>query len=124
MASPWSRRLTPAPMAGDPRLVESLVANLVDNGLRHNRPGGRLEVVTAPAAGRASISVRNTGPVVAADEVERLLQPFQRGQDRATRRHAGHGLGLAIVQAIAGAQGAALTARARPEGKPEVGVRF
>ena len=116
--------LTPAPMAGDPRLVKSLVVNLVNNGLRHNRSGGRLEVVTAPAAGRASISVKNTGPVVAADEVERLFQPFQRGQDRATRRDVGHGLGLAIVQAIAAAHGAALTARARPEGGLEVGVRF
>jgi signal transduction histidine kinase len=116
--------LTPAPMAGDPRLVESLVANLVDNGLRHNRPTGRLEVATAMAAGRACLSVGNTGPVIAADEVERLFQPFQRGQDRTARRADGHGLGLAIVQAIAWAHGAALTAGARPDGGLEVGVRF
>jgi signal transduction histidine kinase len=116
--------LTPAPMAGDARLVESLVANLIDNGLRHNRPGGRLEVVTAPAGGRASLSVRNSGPVVAAREVERLFQPFHRGQERTAGRDGGHGLGLAIVQAIAGAHGAAITARALPEGGLEVGVRF
>lgn len=116
--------LTPAPMAGDPRLVESLVANLVDNGLRHNRAGGWVEVVTAPAGGRASIAVANTGPAVAAGDVERLFQPFQRGEDRRARRAAGHGLGLAIVQAIAGAHGATLTARARPEGGLEVSVRF
>jgi signal transduction histidine kinase len=116
--------LTPAPMAGDPRLVESLVANLVDNGVRHNLPGGRVAVATSVAVGRASISVRNTGPVVAAGEVERLFQPFQRGADRTAGRAGGHGLGLAIVQAIAGAHGGAVTARARPEGGLEVGVRF
>jgi len=116
--------LTPAPMAGDPRLVESLVANLVDNGLRHNRPGGRVQVVTAASAGRACLSVTNTGPVIAAGEVERLFQPFQRGADRTARLAAGHGLGLAIVRAIAGAHGAALTARAGAEGGLEVGVRF
>jgi signal transduction histidine kinase len=116
--------LTPAPMAGDPRLVESLVANLVENGLRHNLPGGRVEIATAAPAGRASISVRNTGPVIAAGDVERLFQPFQRGQDRTAGRAAGHGLGLAIVQAIAAAHGAALAALARPEGGLEVDVRF
>jgi signal transduction histidine kinase len=115
--------LGPAPVAGDPRLLESLVANLVDNGLRHNRPGGRVEVRTAKVAGRASLSVRNAGPVVPEGEVQRLLQPFQRGRDR-TRQAGGHGLGLAIVQAIARAHGAAVTAQARPEGGLDVSVRF
>jgi signal transduction histidine kinase len=55
--------------------------------------------------------------------VPRLLQPFQRGGDR-TRQAGGHGLGLAIVQAIARAHGAALTVRARPEGGLDVRVLF
>jgi signal transduction histidine kinase len=42
-----------APAAGDPRLVESLVANLVDNALRYNLPDGRVEVATATVDGRA-----------------------------------------------------------------------
>ena len=65
-----------APAAGDPSLTESLVANLVDNALRHNVADGRVEVVTRADGGRSVISVRNTGPQVSADEVDRLFQPF------------------------------------------------
>ena len=82
-----------------------------------------MEVATAMAGGRASLSVGNTGPVILVGEVQRLLQPFQRGVDR-TRQAGGYGLGLAIVQAIARAHGAALTARARPEGGLDVSVLF
>ena len=112
-----------APVAGDPSLVESLVANLVDNAMRHNVDGGRVEVSTVGVAGRATIAVRNTGPVVAAGDLERLFQPFQRlGAERV---HAdGHGLGLAIVRAIVDAHGATLTARARPEGGLDIEVTF
>ena len=78
--------LAAAPAAGDARLVESLVANLVDNALRHNVPSGRVEISTAMTAGRASISVRNTGAVIPPDEVERLFQPFQKlGPERISR---------------------------------------
>jgi signal transduction histidine kinase len=113
-----------APAAGDPRLVESLVANLVDNALRHNIAGGRVEIATATVAGRARIAVRNTGPVVPPDQVERLFQPFQQLNGQRIRHTAGHGLGLAIVRAIADAHGATLTARSRPEGGLDIEVTF
>ncbi|UWZ59913.1 HAMP domain-containing histidine kinase [Dactylosporangium aurantiacum] len=117
--------LGPAVGAGDPRLAESLVANLVDNAVRHNVDGGWVEVSTATVGGAPRLTVRNTGAVVPADEVERLLQPFQRleGQ-RIGRRTEGHGLGLAIVQAIATAHGAALRVLPRPEGGLDVTVDF
>jgi signal transduction histidine kinase len=113
-----------APAAGDPRLVESLVANLVDNALRHNIPSGRVEIATATVEGGARITVRNTGPVVPPDQVERLFQPFQQLGGQRIRHTAGHGLGLAIVRAIAGAHGATLTARSRPEGGLDIEVTF
>jgi signal transduction histidine kinase len=102
--------------------VESLVANLVDNAVRHNVPGGRVEVSTAATGAGGLLRVWNTGPVVPPGEVERLLQPFQRlGRDRVAD---GHGLGLAIVRAIAGAHGAGLSVTARPEGGLDVEVAF
>ena len=113
-----------APAAGDPRLVESLVANLIDNALRHNVAGGRVEIATATVQGGARITVRNTGPVVPPDQVERLFQPFQQLDGQRIRHTAGHGLGLAIVRAIAGAHGATLTARSRPEGGLDIEVNF
>jgi signal transduction histidine kinase len=110
-----------------------MVANLVDNALRHNVTGGSAEVGTRMTARLATVWVANTGPVIPAGEVDRLFQPFQQlGADRVNRRgHAdrdgcdgGHGLGLAIVRAIAAAHGAALTARARPEGGLAIEVGF
>jgi signal transduction histidine kinase len=117
-------RLTPAVAAGDPSLVESLVANLVDNALRHNTSGGRVEIATTTTGGQAGISVRNTGAVIPPGQVERLLQPFQQLGGQRVGRTGGHGLGLAIVQAIARAHGAELTARARAGGGLDVDVLF
>jgi signal transduction histidine kinase len=125
--------LAPAPATGDRSLVESLVANLVDNGLRHNTAGGgRLEIASNTSGGRARITVRNTGTVIPPDQLERLFQPFQRLDGQRIRRpdgpgygHTdGHGLGLAIVRAIVSAHGATIVARARPEGGLDVEVAF
>jgi signal transduction histidine kinase len=116
--------LSEAAAKGDPALVESLVANLVDNAIRHNTTGGRVEISTATRLGRATISVSNTGALIPVEEVERLFDPFQRlGKDR-VRVADGHGLGLAIVRAISGAHGAELTAQARPDGGLQIEVAF
>jgi signal transduction histidine kinase len=113
--------LEPAPISGDVRLVESLVANLVENALRHNVPGGSVQVTTASPG---LLRVENTGFEIASSQVERLFEPFrQLGTDR-VRRVGGYGLGLAIVRAIAQAHGATLVARARPEGGLTIEVAF
>ncbi|MBR7836062.1 HAMP domain-containing histidine kinase [Actinospica durhamensis] len=121
-----SADLAPAPVLGDPRLAESLTANLVDNALRHNDPNGTIEISTAPMDnGEARLTVHNTGPLVPPQEIDRLLQPFQRiGSERQRRHTEGHGLGLAIVRAIAQAHGATLTVRSAPEGGLHVEVTF
>ncbi|MGH3188447.1 MAG: sensor histidine kinase [Streptosporangiaceae bacterium] len=116
--------LTTALTAGDPALVASLVANLVDNALRHNVAGGRVTISTITTAGRASISVGNTGPVIPAGEVSQLLQPFQRLGAERVHHSDGHGLGLAIVHAIATAHDATLAARPRPKGGLDIEVSF
>ena len=116
--------LTAAPAMGDPRLAESLVANLLDNALRHNVAVGRVEVSTARAAGRAVISVSNTGILIPPDKLDRLFQPFQQLGSERIRHTDGHGLGLAIVHAIASAHSAALSARARPDGGLAIEVGF
>jgi signal transduction histidine kinase len=115
--------LAPALAAGDLALSERAVANLIDNALRYNVPGGTVWVAVGTADGRAVLSVANTGPVIAPGEVDGLLLPFRRGgAARAARtRHRpgagdGLGLGLPIVRAIAVAHGAAFTVAARPEG--------
>jgi signal transduction histidine kinase len=117
-------KLDPAPAQGDPRLVESLIANLAGNALHHNVPGGWAELATETRGGQAVLSVRNTGPVIPARDVDRLFRPFQRLGTERTRRSGGHGLGLAIVRAIADAHGAAVTAAARENGGLDIAVAF
>jgi len=106
--------LSPALMAGDLGLSERAVANLIDNALRHNVAGGTVWITVGAEAGRAVLSVANTGAEIPAGDVGRLLQPFQR---RGTPRSGdGLGLGLSIVQAIAVAHGGGLTLTPRPGG--------
>ncbi len=116
--------LSAAPATGDPSLVESLVANLVDNAIRHNGPDGRVQVWTTMTDGRATIRITNTGTVVPPHELDRLFQPFQQLGHERIRHGDGYGLGLAIVRAIAVAHRAALTATALPAGGLDIVVSF
>jgi signal transduction histidine kinase len=116
--------LGPAVATGDPALAMSLVANLVDNAVRHNVPDGHVRVTTGTQRGRPRFSVSNSGPVVPPGEVGRLLEPFQQIDGRRTRHDGGHGLGMAIVAAVASAHAADLAVRARPEGGLDVTVTF
>jgi signal transduction histidine kinase len=117
-------RLDAAPTAGDPELAERLIANLIDNALRHNDAGGRVEVVTEANAGRAVLSVRNTGPILASSELDRLFEPFQRAGGERVSYDGGLGLGLSIVQSIATAHDATISARARSAGGLDFVVSF
>jgi signal transduction histidine kinase len=116
--------LAGAPASGDSALAQSLMANLVSNAIRHNLDGGRVEISTGIIEGHAVVNVRNTGPVVPPDEVERLFQPFQRLGNPRVRRADGHGLGLAIVRAIVTVHRAELSATPRPEGGLDISVSF
>ncbi|MGD0066700.1 MAG: HAMP domain-containing sensor histidine kinase [Streptosporangiaceae bacterium] len=116
--------LDAAPVTTDVNLTESLIANLLDNAIRHNMPGGQAEISTALTTAGAVIAVSNTGVPIPPDAVQDLFQPFRQLGTERTRRGEGHGLGLAIVRAIADAHGAALTARARPAGGLDIEVTF
>jgi len=108
--------LGPAPVTGDPRLAERLVANLVDNALAYNTNPGRIDVTTDRRGDVAVLSVTNTGPVVDAGAVGRLTQPFVRLAAERTGHTDGSGLGLSIVQAIVNAHAGSLTIRPRSRG--------
>jgi len=116
--------LQPARTAGDPRLVERLVANLISNAIRHNTRGGRVELTTESRDGRALLAVANTGPEVPPAELERIFQPFQRLDTARTAGAGGLGLGLSIVKAIADAHDAVITTVPRPDGGLRIEVSF
>ena len=116
--------LAHARTAGDLRLVERLVANLVANAVHHNIPGGRVDIRTYTAAGRAIFRIANTGRLIPPGELTRLFQPFQRFSSHPGPPADGVGLGLAIVQAIADAHDATVTAQARTDGGLRIDVAF
>ncbi len=119
------RRLAPAPAAGDPALIQRLIVNLVDNAVAHNVPEGEVTIATASDGADALVTVANTGPLIADDQIGRLFEPFQRlGGERASGGDGHAGLGLSIVRAIATAHGATVAARARPGGGLSLTVRF
>ena len=120
----FNATLDSARLEGNRQLIEQLVANLLDNAIEHNAAGGRVDVSTTTKEGQAILSVTNDGPVIPAEELDRLQQPFQRlGADR-TGHGDGHGLGLSIVYAIATAHGATLSVHSQAAGGLHVTVRF
>jgi signal transduction histidine kinase len=108
-----------APTTGNAVLLERLVQNLVDNGVRHNVPEDGWVRVTSDTGsdGSAVLQVSNTGPVVPRYEIPGLFEPFRRlGSDRLSASSPGAGLGLSIVQAVARAHGGNVHAEPRDGG--------
>jgi signal transduction histidine kinase len=88
-------------------------------------PGGRVRVSAGTLTdGSAVLTVANTGPVVPAGEIERLLQPFQRLAAGRAGGHDGHGLGLSIIAAIARAHDADLSVQLAPGGGLDIRITF
>ena len=108
---------------GDRALLERLVANLVENAIRHNVPGGWVRVEVAQEGGEAVLRVGNSGPRLTPEEVDTFFEPFVRRQESGAGRD-GLGLGLSIVRAIVQSHGGTVSARARRDGGLDVEVRL
>jgi signal transduction histidine kinase len=116
--------IRPAYTTGNPRLVERLVANLLNNAIQHNIAGGHIEVATDTCDGHAVLTISNTGPKIPASELERIFQPFQRLDPARTNNSHGLGLGLSIVHAIADAHEATITTSAPADGGLHIETSF
>lgn len=113
--------LQPAPVVGDPSLLDRLAGNLIENAVRYNQLGGRLWVRTRADAEHATLVVGNTGFEVEQTDVPGLFEAFRRGgRDRTGAR--GSGLGLSIVRAVCEAHRGTVSAVALPGGGLEVTV--
>lgn len=99
----------------DPDRLRRALAALVDNALRHTRPGVRIVLSAHAAAGSARISVADDGPGIDPLIVPELFQRFRRGHTHGE----GTGLGLSVVRALVEAQ----SGRAHLENRPEGGAR-
>ncbi|KOQ49656.1 histidine kinase, partial [Achromobacter xylosoxidans] len=99
-------------------LLREAASNLVDNAIRYTAPGGVVTVVVRRQAGQASLAVEDSGPGMSAEDIARAGIRFRRGA--AGKNKPGAGLGLAIVDTIAGLLGARLVLENRT---PLAGLR-
>jgi len=113
--------LQPAPVVGDPGLLDRLAGNLVENAVRYNHLHGHISIRTGGDTEHSWLVVSNTGFDVEPADVPRLFEPFRRGGRERTGGR-GSGLGLSIVRAVADAHGGTVVATANPEGGLEVTV--
>ncbi|MBF8189669.1 HAMP domain-containing protein [Nonomuraea sp. K274] len=119
-----TQRLAPARVLGDPTLLERLAANLIENAVRHNTPGGWIEVETRAGQTEVALRVANSGTVLSPTMVTALFEPFRRRTPDRVGGGAsqGHGLGLSIVAAITTAHRGRYVVRALPEGGLDITV--
>jgi two-component system sensor histidine kinase VanS len=107
--------LEPVEVVGDSMLLRQAVLNLVQNAVRHNHDGGIVQLDSSYTDdGFAQVVVSNTGPVVPADVIPSLTEPFVRANSRVGVD--GTGLGLAIVKSVAEAHHGTVTIRAKDGG--------
>lgn len=102
-----------AVIRGDAIALRRCVANLVENAVRY---GGSARIALAIVGGRVTVAVEDDGPGVPPDAIERLCEPFYRGEASRNRETGGVGLGLAIARRIADDHGGRLDFANRTEG--------
>lgn len=88
----------PCPLRADRRRLEQILVNLVDNGIKFNRKGGRVRVHGERAPGVVRVVVEDTGDGIPADAQEKVFHRFFRVDKARSREVGGTGLGLAIVK--------------------------
>jgi signal transduction histidine kinase len=129
----WSGAPPGLCVRADREKLQQILLNLLGNAVKFTdaRGGvpGRVEVActvevgdggAAPGGGRVHLAVRDTGDGIAAEQLDRIFEPFVQADQRLTRAHAGVGLGLAISRDLARGMGGDLTA----ESTPGVGSTF
>jgi two-component system sensor histidine kinase VanS len=114
--------LEPAVAEGDATLIRLMARNLLENAVRHNRPGGRGELTLRDEGSDLVLRITNSGALLTDDDVGRIVEPFHRGAGRVQQR--GNGLGATLVAAIVTRHGWRLHLHPAPEGGLVAEVRI
>jgi signal transduction histidine kinase len=110
-----------AVVLGDAAALRRCIGNIVENAVRY---GGRARLFLAIRGNRAILSVEDDGPGISEEQIERLCEPFYRGEQSRNRATGGVGLGLSIARAIAERHGGVLAFANRTEGGLRVTLSF
>jgi len=119
--------LDSARIEADPERLQRVLRNLLDNALRYTPRGGRIRVQAAADSAAVRVSVNDSGPGVAADELERIFDRFYRGEPSRRRESSsafGTGLGLAIARGLVQAHRGRIWAEPSPLGGVSVQIRL
>ena len=111
-----STALTPVAVVGDASALRRALLNLIDNAVKYTPAGGKVEVSLLREGTTAVIAVRDTGPGIAAEDADRVFQPFVRLDPAREAVPDGAGLGLSIARSIVVAHGGDLTLGGAPGG--------
>jgi signal transduction histidine kinase len=98
---------------GDPERVHQVVANLLENAIRHSPTGGKVEIRARPDKGRVAIEVLDEGPGIPEEEASRVFERFYRADTARSSSAGGAGLGLAIARWIVDLHGGDIRAERR-----------
>jgi len=98
---------------GDPERLQQVLANLLDNAVRHSPPEGRVWLVGYNGGRTTTIAVCDEGPGIPPEEAQRVFERFYRSDAARSTRDGGTGLGLAIARWIVDAHGGSIRAEQR-----------
>ena len=98
----------------DPRRIEQVLINLVDNAVKFNYHRGQVEICAFIADGEAVAQISDTGPGIPAELQERIFEAFERGSEEISRPVEGVGLGLAIASQITTLLGGRIEVNSEP----------
>jgi signal transduction histidine kinase len=109
------------PLLARPQAIKRCLANLLDNAVRYGRTA---RVSLEDGAETLTLHIDDSGPGIPETELERMFEPFRRGEASRNRATGGTGLGLAIARNLARAHGGDVSLSNRPEGGLRASVRL
>lgn len=112
------------PVTGSPKMLEELVYNLIDNGIRYNKENGTVNIVLENCAEGTRLRVRDSGIGIKEEDLERVFERFYRVDKSRSKATGGTGLGLAIVKHIVESHGASIGIESKEGEGTEITVTF
>jgi len=111
-----AHRLDPCRVEGRRELLRSAIENVVRNAVRFTADGTDVEVALAAGEGECHLEIRDRGPGVTEEMLDRIFDPFVRAETARDREHGGTGLGLAIASRAVALHGGRISAHNQPDG--------
>ena len=109
---------------GDRRKLNRAFSNILDNAIKYNIDGGKVEVSGGQSDAEVAVCVTNTGPGIAAEELPKVFDQFYRVEKSRASRYGGSGLGLAIVKRIIELHGGSVSLESRKNEWTRLTVRL